>query len=180
MEEPLIGAVVALRPYAPCMKASGGEPERGWYRQQDGRERLWDGHRWTDKYRDPDAPPPSPEDRSPADVDEKAKGKRADRVGQAIALGVVVIIIACCGWFQSLGDDEGDSGGAALTACHNAVEAQIKNPSTADFSLFDTTITETQISGEVTAENDFGAEKTLRYVCTMSGSTVTRATVTPR
>lgn len=37
--------------------------------------------------------------------------------------------------------------------------------------------TASSISGQVTAQNDFGAEKTLRYRCSISDGTVTDVTV---
>lgn len=164
------------------MSTSGGSPEQGWYRQQDGQERFWDGHQWTDHYRDPNAPPPSREDRSPSETLRTEPGKPKSGAPFWIGLAAAgLLAFACCGGDALRGgdDDDDDYSGAALTACQNAVKDRIKNPSTANFALFDTTITETSISGEVTAQNDFGAEKTLRYRCAVSGSTVTNVTVIP-
>ncbi|WP_346007155.1 hypothetical protein [Janibacter terrae] len=162
------------------MGESSGDIEEGWYRQKDGRERYWDGTKWTDRYRDGDEPPPEPGDRATRNdepVDEEPKqGKSSTWVLLGVAIVALVIFACCSGAFT---DDDDPSSGAALTACRNAVKAQIKNPSTADFAVLDTTITDTSISGEVTAENDFGGEKTLRYRCTISGESVTNVTVNP-
>lgn len=155
-----------------------GGVEEGWYRQKDGRERYWDGDAWTDQYRDGDEPPPAAGDRSTRDDHpDAAKPKQSSSPWKILAgAAVALVIVACCsGAFSN--DDDGPSTGAALAACKNAVKGQIKNPSTADFATLDTTITDTSISGEVTAQNDFGAEKTLRYRCTISGETVTNVTV---
>lgn len=158
---------------------SDGGVEQGWYRTKDGRERYWDGDAWTDRYRDGDDEPPAPADRSPRD--EKPEPAKEESKGSspwmilAFAVAAIVVFACCNGVFS--GDDDEPSSGSALTSCRNMVKAQIKNPSTADFAVLDTTITDTSISGEVTAENDFGAEKTLRYHCTISGDTVTDVTV---
>lgn len=161
------------------MDAGSEDVERGWYRQKDGRERYWDGNGWTDRYRDDEAPP-NPGDRStrgdePAVEKPKQSGSSPWKILAGAA--VAIIVVACCS--GAFSDDDEPSTGAALAACKNAVKGQIKNPSTADFATLDTTITDTSISGEVTAENDFGAEKTLRYRCAISGESVTNVTVTP-
>lgn len=167
------------------MTTGDGDVEAGWYRQQDGRERYWDGDAWTDEYRAGDEPPPDPADRSPKDLAKAEQlgeqpgqdDVRTHKLWLVLVVVVLVSVLTCCGWVASLGDDEDSSSGAALRACEDAVRNQVKNPSTAKFPILDTNITDTSIWGEVTAQNDFGAEKTLQYDCTMSGSVVTDVTV---
>lgn len=164
------------------MTAGDDGVEAGWYRQKDGSERYWDGFRWTDKYRGGDEPPPNPADRSPDDLSEEDPEDDSspppeslwDKAVPYAVVGVVLLVLGCCGWaFSYEGEDDADSSGVSITACHDAVKQQIKNPSTADFSWLEQTVTDSSVSGELTAQNDFGAEKTLRYHCTISGSTVT-------
>lgn len=163
------------------MSTGSGGVEAGWYRQKDGRERYWDGGAWTDQYREGAEPPPDPADRSPQDLadddsEEPEKSKGSSLWGVLGFLVVAIIIFSCCGGAWSDDDDE-PSTGSGVVACEDAVEARIKNPSTADFSFLDRSITDTSISGEVTAQNDFGAEKTLRYRCSISDGAVTDVTV---
>lgn len=152
------------------------QPAAGWYGQADGRERRWDGATWTDEYRDP-APVGAPAEATEAPPAPEKEKPKATNGGNALAAIIVLAVIffgfkACSG--SSSTSDETD----ALVNCRRAVKAQIKNPATADFDVFSTNQTASLITGEVTAENDFGATKSLRYSCRMIGSTVQSATVT--
>lgn len=157
----------------------------GWYKQPGDRdERYWDGSAWTDQYRPASQLPPKLEDRV-AGADAPGSGTVVPKAakptpGKRSGLGCLVLVVIAMLVFavsKGCGGGSASSGGAALVNCRNAVKAQIKNPATADFELLSTTITDAQISGSVTAENDFGARKSLTYVCRISGDSVLSANV---
>ena len=65
----------------------------------------------------------------------------------------------------------------AYTACEKATLGQLNHPSTADFSMFDTTMrqigNETRFSVALTAKNSFGLELKLISTCIFDGDTLT-------
>jgi hypothetical protein len=99
--------------------------------------------------------------------ENKQAGDRGMRLG-GVALVVFVIGVAV---FSRLGGDagaEGPSDAGAIDVCHQAVEAQLKAPGTAEFGG-DNTVAETsrryQVDGHVDAENSFGATLRLDWTC---------------
>lgn len=109
------------------------------------------------------------------------KKTQQDAIGQKTGVGCLALLglavffgLVTCGGGS---DDPSDSDGNELANCRQAVRVQVKNPDTIDWKTLSTDIQETRISGELTAENDFGGTKTLYFVCDMSGSQVTNATV---
>lgn len=89
-------------------------------------------------------------------------------IGCGLLLGLALLIGACVTF---LGGDSTKSSGAtdngAIDVCHQAVEAQLKAPSTADFSGEKVIHTGTKytVTGAVDAENGFGAKIRQTYLC---------------
>lgn len=79
----------------------------------------------------------------------------------------VLFVGGCFALLAFAPEDDGNSGGAALVACHNSVKAQLRSPGTAKFN--DDSMTEVGerwvIRGSVDAENAFGATVRTRFVC---------------
>lgn len=63
--------------------------------------------------------------------------------------------------------DEGPSDSGAIDVCHQAVDEQLKAPGTADYSgeLVTHTGNDYTVTGQVDAENSFGASLRLEWSC---------------
>lgn len=76
-----------------------------------------------------------------------------------------------------LRDSGGKVTGTALAACKDATLGKLNHPSTADFSIFDTTMrqigNESRFSVGLTAKNSFGLELKLLSTCVFDGDTLT-------
>ena len=155
----------------------------GWYPQDDGSERYWDGERWTDAFRSPTGSPAPVEDAGPAEAANTHGGEKKTSGGVgclAWVAGAVLLSVAFglkgCGSSDS-GSDETDKYAVQVT-CQDIVEDQLKNPSTADFSQKQQT--SVSASGLVTAENALGGKVTYAYRCSASGDTVKLESLTQR
>jgi hypothetical protein len=114
-----------------------------------------------------------------AEADEVAPEKQTERAlsgcvklgcGIPLALVALFVVLAVIGTFS---DEGGSNSGEAWTACREALEAQLRNPATADFPLLDRQIDESagggwSIAGLVGAENHFGVEQRFRFTCEVS------------
>jgi len=105
----------------------------------------------------------------PNDPDSPSKPgfwqKPSNIIGASITGFVLILVV-----FAALGKDDGVDQTDARHACEDAVEASLKSPQSADFSFMDLSHTETSgggwiISNTVTAENEYGIEKTLAFTC---------------
>jgi hypothetical protein len=139
--------------------------QAGWYPQDDGRERYWDGERWTDDFRGELATEQMP---APPKREEGAWEQKGRLL--LILLGVVAFVWLAatkCGGPSTSGPDEYN----VQAMCKELVRDRLKNPSTADFS--DEQQSVTTASGTVVAENALGGKVTHTYRCVASGDTVT-------
>ena len=156
-------------------------PPAGWYPDDNGSMRWWDGEKWTEHRQPspPDEPPPSAEPAMPVapelPKDEKKKPNAA--VGCLLLIVIAVII----GVIVSLsGGDDGGSGGSpaedkgdkigAQVVCEDFVERQLKSPGSAEFSEEKVTGAhpEFTVKGAVDSENSFGALIRNNYTCTVT------------
>lgn len=94
-------------------------------------------------------------------------------IGGAVLCLLGIGILKACGYGEPKGIDPGNP----LANCRNAVEQQVKNPASIDWDLLSTEITDTRITGTFSAQNDFGAMKSLSFECVMSNGQVTSARV---
>lgn len=129
----------------------------GWHPQDDGRERYWDGERWTDAFRD--APEPAPVAEPPP---EQAKPD-PQPIGR----------VSRCG-----SGDEGPDEYDTQATCKELVRGVLKNPSTADF--MDEEQDAAGASGTVVAENALGGKVTSSYRCVLDGSSIVRLVQAPQ
>lgn len=137
----------------------------GWHPQDDGRERYWDGERWTDAFRD--APEPAPVAEAPpeqAKPDPQPVGRVWTFVGVGI-FAVLALMVSRCG-----SGDEGPDEYDTQATCKELVRGVLKNPSTADF--MDEEQDAAGASGTVVAENALGGKVTSSYRCVLDGSIV--------
>ncbi|HQZ19010.1 MAG TPA: DUF2510 domain-containing protein [Vicinamibacteria bacterium] len=154
----------------------------GWYPQDDGGERFWDGSEWTDAVRVGEGrPPEAPVEAVPEPPEVKPGMSRSFLFWGGLA-GVLVFIAAVqgCG-----GDDDSDGGSdinpfAVQNTCEDLVKNNLKNPSSAEFSEQDQGAT--FASGLVAGTNALGGTVTYSYRCTLDadGKTVRLAPLTPR
>lgn len=139
----------------------------GWYPQDDGRERYWDGEKWTDAFRR--APEPEPSDDAPEAKpapDKEPVGRVWTFVGVGIFIALALMVSRCGGGDEDRGPDEYDT----QATCKELVRGVLKNPSTADF--MNEQQNATGASGTVVAENSLGGKVTSTYRCTLSGGIV--------
>jgi len=148
--------------------------QAGWYAQDDGRERYWDGEKWTDAFRGSGVDP-APAADAP-DEPAKKSGSGIGCLASILALVALVIVFS----LQSCGDDSSDSTDkyAVQATCKDLVKNNLKNPSTADFS--NEQQTSFSASGQVAAQNALGGTVTYSYSCTATGDTVTFEGLTER
>lgn len=139
----------------------------GWYPEDDGRERYWDGERWTDAYRpgsdevDATAPPAKPQEKLPKPV-----GCLAWVVGAVVLVALVLAL-------TTRGSGDGDDAGAGYqvqSTCEDLVKKSMLNPTTVEFSEQERS--PRSAYGLVTGENALGGKVTFRYACSVSGDTV--------
>lgn len=149
----------------------------GWYPQDDGQDRYWDGVRWTDAYRLPVTSdeavevthPQAEENVTPVQAEESEK-KPVPIGCLALILAPVLLIVAfslksCAGGTSSSSD-----GYQVQYTCEELVKKNLRNPTTADFS--EQQRSSASAYGLVTAENALGGKVTYRYACSVSGDTV--------
>ena len=153
----------------------------GWYPQDEGGERFWDGTEWTDAVRSTTAlqqepaVPASPSKRATW-LTNKGWELRALLVVGALA-GAMFLLSQCLGGSNGNGSGGPDKYDTQAT-CKELVRKSMKNPSTADFS--DEQQDTSTASGTVVAENALGGKVTFAYSCTQSGGTVELQSLTPR
>lgn len=156
----------------------------GWYPQDDGGERFWDGTEWTDAVRSAGTEERTPF-AAPVDASTLAPDKTSstDSKGCLYIVGVIVMISIAVGFNSCGGDDDGDNETnpyAVQGTCQDIVKARLKNPSTADFN--DGAQGSSFAAGSVTAQNALGGVVTYAYRCTLDtdGSTVRLQSFTER
>lgn len=139
----------------------------GWHPQDDGRERYWDGEKWTDAYRE--APKPEPAGEAEAErskPDPQPVGRVWTFVGVGIFAVLALMVSRCGGGDEDRGPDEYDT----QATCKELVRGVLKNPSTADF--MDEAQDAAGASGTVVAENALGGKVTSSYRCTLEDGVV--------
>jgi hypothetical protein len=85
---------------------------------------------------------------------------------RTVQLGVVVAAVALASACSAGGPSESD----AEVSCEERVESQLRSPSSADFTgttATEVTESEYRVTGEVDAENAFGAEIRSSFTCTV-------------
>lgn len=95
-----------------------------------------------------------------------------------IAVAVVVVIIAAVSTWNTLinapnrSQPVADPAAAAISACHVAVKAQLKSPTSAKFSGETAAASGTtwKVRGNVDADNSFGASLRYTYQCNVEGT----------
>ncbi len=149
----------------------------GWYPdpKDKGRQRYWDGENWTQKT----IPIPKPKTLIPkvgagsgtvskAVTPPKKGGLGCARIGCLSIIGIVVVggiiaaIVGATG--NSSSDDKSD---LAVVACQDVVKKNLKAPSTASFPDVPS-VSGNIITGEVDAENGFGAHLRASFQCTIA------------
>lgn len=137
----------------------------GWHPQDDGRERYWDGEKWTDAFREASTLEPAAEaageQRNP---DQPQVGRVWTFVGVGI-FAVLAFMVSRCG-----SGDEGPDEFDTQATCKELVRGMLKNPSTADF--MDEAQDAGGASGTVVAENTLGGKVTSTYRCVLDGDIV--------
>lgn len=151
----------------------------GWHRQDDGRDRYWDGQQWTEQFREGAQPQQQPEVAEPAPGGVQSWWGSLGTMKQipiAIAGGfaVLALMAMCQGAGGSRGPDEYD----VQVTCRDLVRDQLVNPSTARFS--EQTQSMTEASGVVVSENRLGGRVTMNYRCTASDGVVRLASLAER
>lgn len=155
----------------------------GWYPQDDGSERFWDGQNWTDAVRAPGAEGAAPAPPGATTPGTPTGTPSAGSKGCLYIVGIIVLLGIAVG-FTSCGGDSGDGDEtneyAVQSTCKDVVKKQLKNPSTADFD--GESQGPTFAAGTVAAQNALGGLVTYSYRCTLDadGETVRLASLTAR
>lgn len=106
--------------------------------------------------------------------------------------GIFAAIVIFGGIGLATGNDDPESTGNGDTSqfgqgdawlnCQDAVEEQLANPATADFSMLSSDITESgdtfNVAGTLTAENAFGVEAEIEFTCEVTEGEPVDAEVT--
>jgi hypothetical protein len=157
----------------------------GWYPdpKDDGQERFWDGKSWTDKTAPKktsaniSAPVPStPKPTGAATAVPPKKGGIGCGMGCLIVVGIIVVLGIIIGVASAIGGSNNSSDPAnnddlAIVTCQDVVTQNLKSPSTASFPEVPTISGDT-ITGEVDAQNGFGATIRADFQCTRDGDKV--------
>lgn len=84
------------------------------------------------------------------------------------AIGIVLVVAACCGAFVLKGRSGSDDPGVgAERACQDFVKGRLKSPASADFSKVNHTSSgsSTTVAGAVDSQNSFGANIRSNFTC---------------
>ena len=143
----------------------------GWYPQDEGGERFWDGTEWTDAVRSTVRPEPAA-DAAPGKGATWLSNKRWELRALSVlgALAAVVFLLSQCLGGSNDSGSEGPDKYDTQATCKDLVRKSLKNPSTADFS--DEQQDTSTANGTVVAENALGGKVTFSYSCTQSGGIV--------
>ncbi|QKE85122.1 DUF2510 domain-containing protein [Arthrobacter sp. NEB 688] len=144
----------------------------GWYPEDDGRERYWDGERWTDAYR-PGAQESEPGPQASPDVEVGIEPEKKAATAGCLPWVLGGVILTCiAGGVKGCGNDGSSSsdGYQVQATCEELVKKNLRNPTTAEFS--EQQRSPASASGLVTGENALGGKVTYRYACSVSGDTV--------
>jgi hypothetical protein len=133
----------------------------GWYPQADGSQRYWDGTSWT---------PPTTSDDEADEAVARAKANNRWFFG-VIA---VILLVGGCTWASGRsGSQHVGPTDASVSRCESAVKAQLKSPSTAEFSDHrwgDRSGGGFILRGSVDSENGFGAMIRSTWICEINAS----------
>lgn len=155
-----------------------GAPDAGWYRQDDGQERYWDGAEWTDEPRPAESVASAEDPPDSAPPSEPAKSSSGVGCLAWVLLPVALILVfAFNGCDEETGSDGPDKYDVQVT-CQGIVKNQLKNPGTAEFS--EKQQTAVSASGSVTSENSLGGKVTYTYRCSAAAGTVKLESLTAR
>lgn len=92
--------------------------------------------------------------------------------GRHIALAVGIPVVLVFGGLVLAMTGGGNAEGSSISACQSAVKDRLKAPSTADFSSVAAEVKPGlwRVTGDVDAQNSFGAQVRTAYTCTVAWS----------